>query len=122
MSEQNRIDEFLSKETSLIKETIGIFFKLVPAQPSATDKKGRPYVNYSYGIVHNPINSSMRSTTKLLHNKVIEKLREISNDTPTLNGNEYVNISFRQYPTFTIDNDRLQVTFRCLSYVNVRGK
>ncbi len=122
MSNQDKINEYLSGQTKELKELIDDSFRLVPARPSSTDAEGKPYLTYSYGVVIDPIYSSISSSEKELFDKVIEKLNEIRKDKPTLNGNEYVEISFREYPTFTIDNDRLQVTFRCLSYVKVRGE
>ena len=117
MSNQDKINEFLSNQTKSIKETIGFSFKLSPARPQSTDEHGIPYLTYSYGIVIDPVSDSVWGCAKKLSDKVMEKLEEIKDDKPTLNGDEYIKIAFREYPTFRIDGNRLRVTFRCLPYV-----
>lgn len=117
MNRQDKIDEFLSEQTNALKDFIDFAYRLISAQPQSTDVEGRPYITYSYGVIIDPIYDSISSSTKLLFDKVMEKLTEISKDKPTINGNEHIEFSFRRHPTFTIEGDRLRVTFRCLSYV-----
>lgn len=117
MSNQDKINLFLFQQSKLIKESIEFSFDLIPAQPKSKDAQGRPYITYSYGIVVDPICHSIWECTKKLSDKVMEKLGEMKNDKPSLNEGNYIKLSFREYPTFRIEGDRLQVTFRCLPYV-----